>query len=276
MRRPSPEDLAEVAQIRAGILAEAAAEPKVEVASARDVDADGVPCRVFEPGRPVGTILYLHGGGFVFGTRETHDPIARRLAVTTGHVVVLVDYRLAPEASYPAAVDDSETALAWVLDQDLPAPLVVAGDSAGANLALGLALAHPDAFAAQVLVYPFLDPPGDSYDPSLASPGLDLEACARYWRLYLPAGAGSEVRADPLRASSYVGLPRTLVQLAELDVLTPTGRLLVDRLRADGVPTQAQTLAGVPHGFWRRPEYPQSQAALDAAAAFLREATSAS
>lgn len=268
------EDWTEIREIRAAMIDEIGTEPLVEVAAVSDVDAGGVPCRVVRPADPVGTILFLHGGGFTFGTRDTHERISRRLADTTRHVVVLADYRLAPEARFPAAVDDVDAVVGWLRDSDLPTPHVVLGDSAGGNLALGAVLAHPGVFSGQVLVYPFLDPAGDSYDASLADAADQLEEYAWYWGLYLDDDRRSDPRADPLRAPSYAGLPPTLVQLAALDVLHTTGRALAERLTGDGVPTRLEVYEGVAHGFWRRSEFPESQQALDAVAAFLRDQAS--
>jgi len=263
------EDWAEIHEGRAAMIDEIGDEPLVDVEGVTDVDAGGVTCRVVRPADPVGTILFLHGGGFVFGTRETHERIARRLAATTGHVVVLADYRLAPEHPFPAAVEDTDAVVGWLAGNSLPAPYVVLGDSAGGALALGAALAHPGVFSAQVLVYPFLDTALESYDRTLADAPDQLEEYEWYWSHYVTAEQTSDPRADPLRAPTYAGLPATLVQLASLDVMHTTGRALADRLATDGVPTTLEVYDGVEHGFWRRAANPESQQALDAVAAFL-------
>ena len=111
--------------------------------------------RVFEPLSPGGfTLIYLHGGGWVVGDVETHDPLCRRVANETGARVVSVDYRLAPEHPFPAALDDAEEVLRWLRVQDPGRPVGVAGDSAGASLAAGLAIRARDQripLAAQLL-----------------------------------------------------------------------------------------------------------------------------
>jgi len=269
------EDYAEVLQGRADALDEAAAEERDYVTSVTDLVADGVPVRLYVPAGPKGTLLYLHGGGFVFGCIATHDAFMRRLANRTGWAVLGVDYRLAPEHPYPAAPEDTERVAAWwhehALDHGLRAEdTVPIGDSAGAALALGLTVAHPERYPRQILVYPFLDPSCASYDDTLVDPDLDLEACHWFWSLYAPdAARHAEVALDPARAESYVGLPETLVQFAEHDVLVPTGHALVRRLANDGVAVTVQTYPGVGHGFWRRRDNDQGEVALRDIDAFL-------
>src|SRR5438094_648338 len=143
----------------------------IEVATVGDAFAGGVPVRVYRPAADstTGTIVYLHGGGFVIGDLETHDGVCRRLCRDVNAVVVSVDYRLAPEAPFPAAVEDSYAALTWVVthiadyggDADR---VVVGGDSAGGNLAaVCTQQAQRDGLplAGQLLVYPAVDMVGD-------------------------------------------------------------------------------------------------------------------
>ena len=263
------EDRQEIHEGRAAMLDEIDLEPFVELAAVADVDAAGVRCRVLTPWDARGTLLYLHGGGFVFGNADTHERIARRLAATTGRVVVLADYRLAPEDLFPAAYDDALAVADWLTGSGLPAPYAVLGDSAGANLALGLALARPRLFVSQALVYPFLDVSLAGYDRALPDSAEQLEEYAWYWRQYLPEGAETDPRADPLCAESYDGLPPTLIQSAGLDALTTVGRDLAARLESDGVEVETEVFDGMAHGFWRRAEFGQSQLALESVAAFL-------
>ena len=141
----------------------AAEEPREDVEEVLDVDADGVPCRLYLPAVPApGVVVHLHGGGFVLGDLETHDAQCRRMADRTGWAVLAVDYRRPPEDRFPAALDDAVGALDGVMagrvaDLD-PSRVVVVGDSAGANLAVGVARRRPGVLAGAVLVYPFLDP----------------------------------------------------------------------------------------------------------------------
>ena len=265
----SADELAELALVRDGMRAEATAEVKELVACVEDVDAGGVPARLYVPNDAPGALLYLHGGGFALGDLVSHDGIARRLAARTGWAVLMPDYRRSPEHPWPAADDDSAAAGDWLVGRGFDR-FVVVGDSAGAALALGEALRSPGRYAAQVLVYPFVDPSCASYAADLAVTDLPIARCEMFWRLYLQ---GADASADPalgvLGGGSLAGLPPTLIQLAEDDVLTPTGRSLADRLRADGVATEVELFPGVQHGFWRRTDNDQAEPALVGIAAFV-------
>lgn len=263
-------ELIELGRVREEMRAEAAGEVKELVARVEDVRADGVPARLYEPHGARDALLYLHGGGFALGDLVSHDGIARRLAARTGWAVLMPDYRLAPEHAWPAADHDSSAAAEWLAAEDFER-LVVVGDSAGAALALGEALRSPGRYAAQVLVYPFVDPSCESYDADLDVTDLPMARAELFWRLYLQ---GADASGDPAlavldRDASLGDLPPTLVQLAEIDVLTAPGRQLVDRLRADGVPTEVEEFPGVQHGFWRKTGNAQSEPALAGVAAFL-------
>ena len=218
-----------------------------------------------------GLLLYFHGGGFVYGDLDTHDAHCRRMVNRSGWAVLAVHYRRAPEHAFPAAVDDAEGVADWLLTDPLGRHrLVVGGDSAGANLAITVALRHPDRFVGQLLVYPFLDPSCDSYDRSIPDPDFGVDDLAWFWRMYLQGeGGAGDLRADPLLAPSYAGLPPAFLQLAELDVLTSPGRLLADRLAGDSVPTDVVVYPGVGHGFWRHDDNDQSDPALADVAGFL-------
>jgi len=175
-----------------------------QVASVADQRSPGgVPVRVYEPLRPRrSTLIYLHGGGWVVGDVETHDPLCRRVANATGARVVSVDYRLAPEHPFPAGLDDAEDVLLWLQAADPDRPLGVAGDSAGASLTAGLALRARDKqipLAAQLLLYPATDPAMTS--PSIAENGegyfLTRRDMAWFYQQYLPAGPDSAREAAP-------------------------------------------------------------------------------
>jgi acetyl esterase len=272
------DDRAEVARTRSGAAADAAVEPREQVSTVRDVDAAGVPCRFYSPTQPQGVLLYFHGGGFVYGDLDTHDAHCRRIVNRSGWAVLAVHYRRAPEHAFPAAVDDAERAADWLVTDLIGRNLLaVGGDSAGANLALTVALRHPASFVGQALVYPFLDPSCHSYDRSIPDPDFGIDDLAWFWRMYLQGeGAAGDLRADPLLAPSYAGLPAALLQLAELDVLTPTGKLLAGRFAADGVPVEVVTYPGVGHGFWRHDDNDQHDPALDDLASFLDRVGTAS
>jgi acetyl esterase len=259
--------LAELARERAEARAEAEAEPKVEVARVEDVDAGGVPARLYVPDAAPGAVLYLHGGGFAMGDLVTHDGFARRLADRTGWAVLMPDYRRSPEHAWPAAADDAAAASDWLAGQGFPR-LAVVGDSAGSALAIGEALRHPDRWVGQVQVYPFVDPSCASYDEGLEDADLPVERCRLYWDLYLQGAPGDEA-LHVLERGRLAGQPPALVQLAETDVLTPTGRRYAERLAAEGVAVRLEVYPGVQHGFWRHTDNDQSGPALDHLAEFL-------
>lgn len=262
-----PEVLAELHATRAEARREGEAQTKVPVDRVEDVDAGGVPARLYVPAGATDALLYLHGGGFALGDLVTHDGFARRLADRTGWAVLLVDYRRSPEHAWPAAVDDAATASDWFAGQGF-GRLVVAGDSAGSALAIAEALRVPDRWVGQVQVYPFVDPSGGSYDTTLVEPDLPIERCQMFWDAYLQGAAGDEA-LHVLERDSLAGQPPTLVQLAETDVLTTTGRQYAAALARDDVPVRVEVYPGVQHGFWRRPEVEQSARALDDVADWL-------
>jgi acetyl esterase len=252
--------------------AAAAAEPREEVAEVVDVDADGVPCRLYRPADAApGVVVHLHGGGFVFHDVDVHDPGARRLANRTGLSVLSVDYRRPPEHRFPAAPDDVSRVVGW-LRREREAPYVVHGDSAGGNLALVAALRHPGVFAAAVLVYPFLDPAAgfDSY--RTAADGFDPREAAWYWQQY---AAGPADLADPdlapLLSDRLGSLPPTLVVTAEHDPLRDEGEELARRLAEAGVAVTATRYLGQVHGFWRHPgAFTATEPLLGQVAGFVR------
>jgi acetyl esterase len=210
--------------------------------------------RVFEPLEPGGfTLVYLHGGGWVVGSVETHDPLCRRVANATGARVVSVDYRLAPEHPFPAALDDAEEVLRWVRTQDPGRVVGVAGDSAGASLAAGLSLRARDRqipLAAQLLLYPATDPGMSSASITANGEGyfLTRQDMAWFYRQYLPAGPESAAEADLARAD-VVGVAPAIVATAEFDPLRDEGAAYADRLKNAGVPTEYVPGPGLIHGF---------------------------
>lgn len=257
---------------------QAATEPREEVGHVEDVDAAGVPCRLYLPARASGgAILFLHGGGFVFGDLDTHDAPARRMANRTGLAVLAVDYRRPPEHPFPAAPADVDAALAWLVGA-APAlgldvsRLVALGDSAGGNLALVAALRNPNVFAATVLVYPFIDPRQryDSYRREAG--GLGADEAAWYWQQYArSADDYADPDLAPIDSEALHTLPPTLVVAAEHDPLVDEDVDLARRLEAAGVPTTLSTYPGMIHGFWRRPEqFDAAEESLAEIADFLR------
>jgi acetyl esterase len=251
----------------------AAAESREDVADVRDLDADGVPVRLYVPeGARPGLVIHLHGGGFVFNDVEVHDAAARRLANRTGMSVLSVDYRRPPEHRFPAAPDDVSTAVAWA-QRTHDGPLVIHGDSAGGNLALVAALRHPGAFAAVVLVYPFLDPRAgfDSYRTS--ADGFDPREAAWYWEQYAASPADhDDPDLAPLLSDRLASLPPTLVVTAEHDPLCGEGEHLAGLLADAGVAVTATRYLGQLHGFWRHTAvFPAAEALLGQTAIFLQQ-----
>jgi acetyl esterase len=242
---------------RAQARALAAAEPREDVGEIRDLDADGVPCRLYRPeGAGDGLIVHLHGGGFVFHDLDVHDASARRLANRSRIAVLSVDYRRPPEHRFPAAPDDVDSVLAWLARQapalGLDGPTYAHGDSAGGNLALVAALRNPGVFTAVVLVYPFLDPQATGASYELADVGFDPREGAWYWQQYA-ATADDLTDPDlaPLLSDRLASLPPTLVVTAEGDPLRDEGELLVRRLAELDVPVVGTRYLGQVHGFWR-------------------------
>jgi len=237
-----------------------------EVSSVEDVLADDVPVRVYRPvGAPaLPVVVYLHGGGFVLGSLDSHDELCRSLAVGVGAAVVAVGYRLAPEHPFPAAIDDAWSATRWVFDRgpDLGLDVTrvaVAGDSAGGNLAAVVAQLSRDAGLAlrsQVLIYPVIDRRLDR--PSMVdnAEGYVLERADMewFWQHYDPEGrAASDPTAVPLARGDLSGLAPALVITAEHDPLRDEGEEYAARLEDAGVPTKVLRFDGVFHGFVQMP-----------------------
>jgi acetyl esterase len=265
-----------IAAMRRDALAAAALEEKEPVDRVEDVDADGVRCRLYVPAGARRTVLFLHGGGFVFGDVDTHDGQSRRIANRTGSAVLAVDYRRPPEHKFPAAPDDVDTALGWLLAQlpglglD-PARVVALGDSAGGNLALVAALRNPGVLAATVLVYPFVDATASMPSYARTDGGLTRAQGEWFIRQYI-RDERDLVDPDltPFLATSFATLPPTYVQVAEHDVLADEDVELARRLADAGVPVETTVYDGMVHGFWRNPQlFDAAEVALADAAAFL-------
>lgn len=244
-------------------------EPEVGAARSETI-AGSIPVRVYSPDAPfpVPSIVYFHGGGFVVGDLDTCDSLARRLCNDVGAVVVSVDYRLAPEHPFPAAVEDAEASVRWVVAHVSdyggdPARVAVAGDSAGANLAATaaqLVTADGIQLAAQLLAYPPTDPGGDYPSTAENAEGYFLTRAdmgwffARYLGMDLDDPRVAQLSADPrvapLRAPSLTGLPPTIVVTGEFDPLRDEGNAYAAALAAAGVHVEHRQFAGLIHGFW--------------------------
>jgi acetyl esterase len=246
-----------------------------------------VRIRVYQPAgaaRDLPVLVYFHGGGWVAGSLETHDGVCRALCARTPCVVVSVDYRLAPEHRFPAAVEDSWAATAWVAEHATsiggdPSRIAVGGDSAGGTLATVVALRAREAGLAlrlQLLVYPVLDCNLDtsSYRELASGYGLTRDAMRWYWEHYLgPDGDGAQPEASPLRATELAGVAPACILTVEFDPLRDEGDAYAERLRTAEVPVDARCVAGLIHGAYRMPgTIPRAGELLDASVAALRAA----
>ena len=224
--------------------------------------AGGMLARVYSPSSSApGLVVYYHGGGWVVGTLDGKDASVRNLAAASGCDVLSVDYRLAPEHVFPAAADDAYDALLWAASASGLAagrPIVVAGDSAGGNLAAVSALRARDsggpAIALQVLVYPVVDCDLDrrsyrEYDGDEFI--VNRRDVAWFWDQYAPDPAARvNPYASPLRATDLSRLPPAYVVTAEHDPLRDEGFAYADRLRAARVPVDHRHYGSQIHGFF--------------------------
>ena len=282
-RRPPLHALG-VAEARAAY--EAGAEvldlPRAPLAEVSALTLAGRPARRYAPeARPLPALLYLHGGGFVIGSLETHDSLCRQLALRSGCAVVSLDYRLAPEHPFPAAVDDTWAALLALQEQPAAAGIerlvAVGGDSAGGTLAAVAALHARDRgwpLALQLLITPGTTAHADTASHKLFAEGFLLDAATIAWMFdhTIPQAHRRDWRFAPLEAE-VDGVAPACVILAECDPLVDEGLAYADRLRAAGVPVQLELLRGVTHDFIKMGRaLREAQDALAAAAAALKEA----
>ena len=259
------------------------------VHSVEDLRAPGpataIPVRVYRPQAPgpLPLLLFAHGGGWVVGSLDSHDRLCRILANRLRAIVVAVDYRLAPENVYPAALDDFEAAWRWARAKarTLGADgerFAVAGDSSGGNLAAALTLrlraqgaAQP---ALQLLFYPALDATCSSASYREFATGYNLSGAqmAWFWDAYRAGAAPEATELSPLAARELANLPPAIIALAEADVLRDDGSDYARRLEDAGVPALVIDCAGTIHGFLRwTGAVPAALAWIDTIAAAARE-----
>jgi acetyl esterase len=266
--------------------------PIEEVAHVEDRTIQGpagaIPVRVYRSAAaptPAAALVYFHGGGWVLGSLDSHDGLCRALANKTNAVIVSVDYRLAPEARYPAAADDCYAATRWVSEHGAQigvdgTRIAVGGDSAGGNLAAVVSLMARDrsgpALRHQILTYPVADHDFEraSYRDNAEGYLLTRGAMQWFWDHYVPnRPQRDEAYASPLRAEKLVGLPPATVITAEYDPLRDEGEAYAARLREAGVATVATRYDGQIHGFVSLFEvFDQGKAGVDQIAEALRTA----
>lgn len=231
--------------------------------------AGDVPVRVYTPiAQPApGVVVYLHGGAFFLGSLDTHDHVARSLAAETGRTVVSVGYRRAPEALFPAGLDDAYAVVRWAHRPGEPLALV--GDSSGGTFVAAVtAIAHDDGFDGithQVLWYPSLDLDFDvdrypSLRENAVGYGLETAGLEPFNAFYVASGADpADPLVSPIKRADLTGLPPALVVTGELDPLRDEGELYAQRLRDAGVDATTSRYAGAGHGFVQHfswlPEY---------------------
>jgi acetyl esterase len=229
--------------------------------------AGPIPARIYTPVKPRQTnglapcLVFYHGGGWVIGDLDSHDVVCRKLADEGKLIVISVDYRLAPEHQFPAAVDDAIEAAKWIADNAKqlgidPSRLMVGGDSAGGNLAAVVAIAARDgngpAIAGQVLIYPATD--FAMTHPSHSEPETSLlltHSVIRWFSNHYLGGADiNDWRASPARATTLAGLPPAYVLTAGADPLRDEGDEYARRLKEAGVPVTYRSFPGQFHGFF--------------------------
>ncbi|MFY0309615.1 alpha/beta hydrolase [Leisingera sp. D0M16] len=230
--------------------------PRPDVVSPLDTKAGGVPVRVYTAGHPTRTVLYCHGGGFVVGGLDSHDDICAEFCAQTGYRVVAVDYRLAPEHKHPAGFEDAWTALNWV-EKTFGKGIVMAGDSAGANLCAAVAhhaRGRTDALLGQVLIYGALggDMDQGSYIEHAQAPMLTREDVIYYMDIRTD---GEAPKNDPLFASlqdsDFSGLPPTVLVTADCDPVRDDSREYRDRIAEAGGKAHWINEPGLIHGYLR-------------------------
>ncbi|MEM6497973.1 MAG: alpha/beta hydrolase [Pseudomonadota bacterium] len=234
---------------------------------------------------PQPVLLYFHGGGFVIGDLDTHDRICRALCAASGAAVIAVDYRLAPEHPFPAAVEDAVFAFDWLLEHAQSLNLdkdqiSVGGDSAGGLLAAYLAQVARDrgiSLVAQALFYPVVDMTMSypSYAEHADTPPITRDVLQWFWDHYLGASPSGQVlsdpKASPIRADSLAGTAPAFVVTAGLDPLRDEGAAYAHRLSQEGVEVVYQCCLGTVHGFMRVGAIvPAANDVISAAGAFLK------
>jgi acetyl esterase len=253
----------ELSPVEARALYSAGQVPSTEVVhEIRDVQAGSIPCRLYRPSAQtdLGLLVFFHGGGWVIGDLNSHDGVCRSLANKSGHAVLSVDYRLAPEHKFPAAYDDCVTALKWAHENAGAlgidnTRMAVGGDSAGGNLAAAVALAEVVPLKFQMLIYPAVDMSMES--PSISenanAPILTKAVMAWFVNHYMNSDSDrTNINASPMLASDeqLKRMPPAIVITAQYDPLRDEGEAYGKRLVENGVSTTITRYNGAFHGFF--------------------------
>jgi acetyl esterase len=278
---PAPEMRAFLAQM------EAAAPAGPDIYKVEDVAIPGpagdIPARAYWPSEePTAIIVYFHGGGWTLGTLKGYDSVLRKLAIACDAMVLSVDYRLAPEHRFPAALDDAKAATRWAVAHrealaGTAAKFLVAGDSAGGNLAAVVsqwARADKDlAISGQVLIYPCLD--GDIDAPAMKqfeAPILTRDELAWFYDQYIPDRAQRvDPEFAPIRNPDLGALPPAFIASAEYDLLRDEGERYAARLQQAGNHVRSLLYSGMIHGFFALGDIPQATSLCDDIGAFIRD-----
>lgn len=232
--------------------------PAIALIEDLEIAASGrmIPVRLYRPTATAGLPLavFVHGGGFVFGNLDTHDALCRTLARDSGAAVMAIDYRLAPDHPFPAALDDVIAVIDWLAETsdrfglDI-ARLAMAGDSAGGHIALSTAVRRP-VFRHLALIYPLLDPFRRSFSARDMHEGYMLtgDFLDWAWRCYAGDVPLDDNRLDLTRTDLHA-LPATTIVTAECDPLRDEGEAIAARLAAGGIPVDLRRYDGMIHGF---------------------------
>jgi len=253
----------ELSPTEARALYSAGQVPSTEVVhEIRDVQAGSIPCRLYRPSAQTdpGLLVFFHGGGWVIGDLNSHDGVCRSLANKSGHAVLSVDYRLAPEHKFPAAFDDCAAAVKWAFENAKTlgidnSRMAVGGDSAGGNLAAAVALAEVVPLKFQMLIYPAVDMrmESPSINENANGPILTKSVMAWFVAHYMSSDADrAHISASPMLASDeqLKKMPPAIVITAQFDPLRDEGEAYGKRLVENGVSTTITRYNGAFHGFF--------------------------
>lgn len=250
-------------QVRAGagkmVAEQSKLWPKIDGLEIKDSTVPGplgeIPIRTYTPAVSKGTMIFIHGGGWVFGDLDREDYTCQYMAKNTNLVVVSIDYRLAPEHPYPGPIDDVFAASEWIV-KNHKAPFVVAGNSAGGNMAAVVTASRKFPISAQFLTVPVTCHPSlypKKFESSTFSdcPGLTAATMQKFWDLY--KAPPSDINASPLLNDDLKGLPKTYIRVAGADPLRDEGIEYAKKLHEAGVPVTLDIIPGYAHSYYNNP-----------------------